>query len=92
MYSDLVFEGNNPQNFASKLFDTSPESIAVRFLGLSSDWILQNPNAPFLFKIWPFAQNFILKIWGVRVICQITLHSSSMTGNTVPPNAVLGRN
>ena len=62
LYSDLVFEGDNPQNFASKLFDTPPESKAVPFLGLGSDWIFQNPNAPSLLKRWPFAQNFILKI------------------------------
>ena len=87
MYSDLVFEGDNPQNFASKRFDTPPESIAVPFLGLCSDWILQNLNAPFLFKIWPFAQNFILKIWGVLVMCHTRSHSSSMTGNTVQADA-----
>ena len=55
MYSDLVFEGDNPQNFASKLFDTPPESEAVPFLALSSDWILQNLNAPFLPETRPFA-------------------------------------
>jgi hypothetical protein len=63
VYGNLVFEGDNPQNFASKLFDSAPEPISVLFLALGSDWILQNLNAPFLPKIWPFAQNFILKIW-----------------------------
>lgn len=54
MYSNLVFEGNNPQNSASKLFDTPPESIAVPFLGFCFDWILQNLNARFPSKIWVY--------------------------------------
>jgi hypothetical protein len=58
VYSDRVFDGDNPQNFASKLLDTPPESIAVPFLGLCLDWILQNLNAPFFVEMWPFAKNF----------------------------------
>ena len=62
MYRDLVFERDNPQNFGSKLFYSSPEPIAVSFLWFDSDWILQDLNAPFLFKVWPLTQNFILEI------------------------------
>jgi hypothetical protein len=89
VYSNPVFKGDNPQNFARKLFNTAPESIAIPFLGLCSDWILQNLNAPFLFKIGPIAQNFILKIWGVLLRCHTRLYSPSMTGNHAPPNVRL---
>lgn len=81
MYRDLIFESDNPKDSSSKLPDTSPESETVSFLALSSDRILQNLNAPFLFKVWPFAKNFILKIWGVLVMRH--------TNFTLPPQRCL---
>ena len=53
MYSDLIFEGDNPQNSPSKLFDNPAESEAVPFLALNPYWVFQNLNAPFLPKIRP---------------------------------------
>ncbi len=80
MYSDPVFEGDNPENFAPKLLNTAPEAVTVSFLWFGSNWVLQHLNTPFLLKIGSFAQNFILKIPGELVIC----HAVDKTCPSIP--------
>ena len=75
MYGNLVLQGDDPQDSVPKLFNTTPESGSVSFLALNPDRIFQYLDAPFLLKIRPFPQNFILKICGVLVACHTELGS-----------------
>jgi len=75
MDGDLVFKGDNPQDSSSKLLNPPPESPPIAFLPLDSDGILQNLNTPFLLKIGPFTQYFILKIRAVLVLCHMIIYA-----------------
>jgi hypothetical protein len=63
----LILERNNPQETAFKLFDRSPEAIAVVFLPFNSYRMFHDPDTPLFFDIGPFAQHLIFKIAGELV-------------------------
>ena len=75
MDGDFVFKGDNPQDSAFKLLDSTPESLTIAFLRFDADRILQNLNVPFSLKIGPFTQHFILKIQGVFVLCHMKIYA-----------------
>ena len=62
MYRDLILKSGNSQRFTSKLFDNSPKTKAIMLLGLHLDRILQDPDTPFLFQVWPLPHHFIFEV------------------------------
>ena len=72
MNSHLIIQRDYSQNSSIQLLDCAPEPIAVPFLRFASQWVLQDPNAPFLFQVGTLAENLFLEILRKLILC----HSS----------------
>ena len=64
----LIFEGNNSQITSFQFLDLAPEAKAIVLLRLNPDRIGENTLAPVSFQVWPFPENFILKVFGISVL------------------------
>ena len=64
MNSNLILERDDSQKSSLELVDLASKSIPVSLLDLASQRLFQNSNAPFLFQIWPLAQDLLLEILG----------------------------
>ena len=62
MDGNLILQGDNSQGPASKLFDQPPKPKAIVLLGFHPDGILQDPDTPFFFEVWPLPQDFIFEV------------------------------
>jgi hypothetical protein len=62
--SNLILERDDSQKSSLELVDLASKSIPVSLLDLASQRLFQNSNAPFLFQIWPLAQDLLLEILG----------------------------
>ncbi len=68
MNRNLVLQCNNSQNSSLKLLNFAPEPIPVSLLSFTSEWVLQNPDAPLFLQIRTLAQNLFLEIFGKLVL------------------------
>ena len=68
MNRHFILKCDNPQVAAFQLWNLGPEAVPVRFLGLGTEWIVENPDTPLFLQVWALAQDLFLEILGEAVL------------------------
>jgi len=62
VHGHLIFKRNYPQVSAVQVWNCRPESVAIAFLRLTANRVLEDIRAPFFFQVRPSAKNDAFEI------------------------------
>jgi hypothetical protein len=65
--SHLILKGHNPQVPALQLRYRGPEAVPIMFLGLGTDRVFDDVDAPFPTQIGALGEHLGFKVFGVGV-------------------------